>query len=94
MKNDLTENELRVMQYIDDVMRAEGITYERMSQEDVFPQISIPELAESLGMTPGEPKEALESLEKKEYIYMSTRENNTLNYTIQVDEKWFKRRGI
>ncbi len=93
MKTELTENELRVMQFIDDRMRAEGITYERMSQEDVFPQVSRPELAESLNMTPGESKEALEGLEKKEYI-SKFRKTNTLDYVIHVSEKWFKRRGI
>lgn len=92
MTNDLTENELRVMQYIDEVMRAEGITYEKMSQENVFPQISIPELVKSLGMTPGEPKEALESLEKKEYI-SKFRITDTLDFIIHVNEKWFKRKG-
>ncbi len=65
MKSDLSENELRTMQYIDDVMIEEGITFEKMSQENVFSQISIPELVKFLGMAPREPKEILESLEKK-----------------------------
>ncbi len=91
MKSDLSENELRIMQYIDDMMIEEGITFEKMSQENVFPQISIPELVKSLGMTPGEPKEALESLEKKEYI-SKFRITDTLDFIIHVNEKWFKQK--
>ncbi len=95
MKNDLTEKELRVMQYIDEVMRAEGITYEKMSQEGVYPQFSIPKFVKSLGITPGEIDETLEILEslvKKEYI-RKIRKNNTMDFEIYVHKKWFKRKG-
>ena len=94
MKNDLTKNELRVMQYIDKVMLADA--YERMIQEGVYPQFSIPKFVKSLGITPGEINETLEILEslvKKEYI-RKFRKNNTMDFVIQVNEKWFKRRGI
>ena len=91
MKNDLTENELRVMQYIDEVMRAEGITYEKMSQEDVFLQISIPEFNKSLGIEV-RIEEALESLAKKDYI-RKFRKTHTGDFEIYVHKKWFKRKG-
>ncbi len=71
MKDELTEIEDKIWQDIKTEMKRQGITLEKMKNENVFPEIRIDDMESRLGIKREKIKEKLKSLEEKRYIFVS-----------------------